>query len=72
MNIYTMLPVNNIVFPHDNMFWAKVDAIFQFFIYMEMNEFSQERGQINGTTSHDIERVWTYLAEYNSCIDDYC
>lgn len=72
MNIDIMLPVNNIVFPVGNMFWARVDAILPFFTYIQMSDFPKERGQIDGTIAHAIERLWVYVAEHNGYTFSYC
>ena len=72
MNMDIMLPVNNIVFPVGNMFWARVDAILPFFTNIQMNDFPAEKGQIDGTIAHAIERLWVYVAEYNGYTFSYC
>ena len=70
--ISIMLPVNNIVFPVGNMFWARVDAILPFFTNIQMSDFPQEKGQVDGTIAHAIERLWVYVAEYNGYIFSFC
>lgn len=72
MNINMMLPVNNIVFPVGNMFWARVDAILPLFTYIKMSDFPRERGQIDGTVAHAIERLWVYIVEHNGYTFSYC
>ena len=70
--ISIMIPVNNIVFLVGNMFWARVDAILPFFTNIQMNDFPQEKGQIDGTIAHAIERLWVYVAEYNGYTYSFC
>ena len=52
-------------FPAGNMFWAKIKAIFQVFIYDFSEFFPKEDEQINDTIMHGIERIWLYLVKYN-------
>ena len=52
-------------FPAGNMFWSKVDAIFQLFIYDFSEYFPNEGDQTNDTIMHGIERIWLYLVIYN-------
>ena len=52
-------------FPAGNMFWAKIKAIFQIFIYDFNEYFPKEDEQINDTIMHGIERIWLYLVKYN-------
>ena len=54
------------------MFWARVDAILPFFTNIQMNDFPAEKGQIDGTIAHAIERLWVYVAEYNGYTFSYC
>jgi len=52
-------------FPAGNMFWAKIDAIYQIFL-CDLNEyFPKESDQINDTIMHGIERIWLYLVKFN-------
>ncbi len=64
LGIDIMLPVNNLVFPVGNMFWAKVEAVLPFFSYLSACDFPRERGQVDGTLAHAVERLWVYVAEY--------
>ena len=57
---------------YGNMFWARVDAILPFFTNIQMSDFPQEKGQIDGTIAHAIERLWVYVAEYNGYTFSYC
>lgn len=51
------------VFPVGNMFWARTEAVRDMFVKMaDEKEFPEESGQENGTTGHEIERAWIYLA----------
>ena len=67
-----MLPISHIVFPVGNMFWARVDAILPFFTNIQMSDFPIEKGQVDGTIAHAIERLWVYVAEYNGYTFSYC
>jgi lipopolysaccharide biosynthesis protein len=55
-------------FPVGNMFWARVDAIPQMFTKKIFEFVPEERGQIDGTIMHAIERFWPLLAKVNG----YC
>lgn len=62
MDAETPLPADP-VFPVGNMFWARTDAVKKMFSRMaDEAEFPEESGQVNGTTAHEIERAWIYLA----------
>ena len=52
-------------FPAGNMFWSKVEAIFQLFTYDFSEYFPNEGEQTNDTIMHGIERIWLYLVVYN-------
>ena len=52
-------------FPAGNMFWAKVNAIFQIFTYNFTEYFPNEEDQIEKTIMHAIERIWLYLVKIN-------
>jgi lipopolysaccharide biosynthesis protein len=52
-------------FPAGNMFWAKIDAIYQIFLCDLNIYFPKENGQINDTIMHGIERIWLYLVKFN-------
>lgn len=72
LHIDIKLPVNNIVFPVGNMFWARVDAVLPLFTNTMADNFPNEKGQADGTTAHAIERLWVYIAEYNGYTYSYC
>ena len=52
-------------YPAGNMFWAKISAIFQIFVYDLSSYFSNEKNQTDDTIMHGIERIWLYLVKYN-------
>ena len=52
-------------FPEGNMFWAKVEAIYQIFEINIEKIISKENGKLDSTIIHGIERIWTYLAKLN-------
>ena len=52
-------------FPAGNMFWSRVEAIFQLFTYDFNKYFPNENEQTNDTIMHGIERFWLYLVKLN-------
>ena len=64
-NNHKMKIGGKIEFPMGNMFWAKVNAIFQIFNEEFQNKLPQELGQKDGTIMHGIERIWLYLIKLN-------
>ena len=56
---------NKIIFPSGDMFWAKVNAIYQIFKIRFINKFPKELNQTNETIMHAIERIWLYLVKLN-------
>jgi rhamnosyltransferase len=54
-----------LIFPVGDMFWAKIKAIHQIFNIKFKNLFPKEKGQINQTIMHAIERIWLYLVKKN-------
>ena len=52
-------------FPAGNMFWAKINSIYQLFLYDFNKYFPKEDNQINNTIMHGIERIWLYLVKMN-------
>ena len=72
LDIDIRLPVNNIVFPVGNMFWARVDAVLPLFTNILLDNFPNEKGQADGTIAHAIERLWVYTAEYNGYTFSWC
>ena len=52
-------------FPVGDMFWARVDAIYQIFEKKFEKMFPNEENQKIGTIMHGIERIWIYLVKLN-------
>ena len=47
------------LFPAGSMFWARVDALDTLLnADLKLNDFSPEKGQVDGTTAHAIERLF--------------
>ncbi len=60
------LPRKNTTFPAGDMFWMRTDAVRQMFTGgPSLDEFPEERGQLDGTIMHAIERIWCSLARAN-------
>lgn len=54
----------DVEFPVGDMFWARVDAIAPVLGYpWKERMFPREKGQIDGTLMHQIERCWRLVAE---------
>ena len=51
---------DDIIFPAGNMFWARCDSI-EKICNIKENDFPSEKGQLDNTILHAIERSWTYL-----------
>ena len=65
-NLFTDYKISDkIDFPAGNMFWAKVKAIFQIFVYDFAKKYPIEHNQTNDTIMHGIERIWLYLVKFN-------
>ena len=56
---------NKLIFPSGNMFWAKVNAIYQIFEIKINKAFPKEKNQTNDTIMHGIERLWLFLVKLN-------
>ena len=54
-----------IIFPVGNMFWTRTDAIYQIFNEKIIKLAPEEKGQIDNTILHAIERFWLYLVKLN-------
>jgi hypothetical protein len=54
-----------IIFPKGNMFWAKVNAIYQIFEIRFKKKFQKELNQTNETIIHGMERICLYLVKLN-------
>lgn len=53
-------------YPMGTMFFAKVKSINQFFLTsLELKDFDEEQGQIDGTIAHAFERCLTEVIKYN-------
>ena len=52
-------------FPIGNMFWARTSAVYQIFDDKIIKKCPEEKGQLDGTMLHAIERIWLYLAKLN-------
>lgn len=61
-------------YPMGTMFWAKVEAIKQFFeAQIKLEEFPEESGQVDGTIAHAFERCVTSVVKHNNFnIAIYC
>lgn len=54
-------------YPMGTMFWAKVEALKQFFdAKIKLEEFPEEKGQVDGTIAHAFERCVTGVVKHNS------
>ena len=64
-----IFPGNNIKndfdFPAGNMFWAKVDAIYQLFEQNIEKECPDEKNMSDYTILHAIERIWLFVVKLN-------
>jgi len=54
-----------IEFPIGNMFWARVNSIYQIFNEDFNKKIPKELGQKDGTIMHGIERIWLYIVKLN-------
>jgi len=52
-------------FPAGNMFWGRVSAVKDVFFADIEKKVPPEKGQIDGTIMHAVERVWLYLSRAN-------
>ena len=55
-------------YPAGNMFWAKVDAIYQIFDLTIYSKFPEEKKISPYTIMHGIERIWLYLVKLNGYV----
>ncbi|KOR43698.1 polysaccharide biosynthesis protein [Xanthomonas oryzae] len=52
-------------FPAGSMFWAKVDALRPLYaLNLELKDFPEEQGQIDGTLHHAIERIFVAVVRH--------
>ena len=56
---------NKLIFPSGNMFWARLNAIFQIFEYNFKLNYFKEKDLTNDSIIHGIERIWLYLVKIN-------
>ena len=56
---------NKLNCPSGNMFWAKINAVYQIFKIRFFKKFPLELNQTNDTIMHGIERIWLYLVKLN-------
>ena len=56
---------DRLIFPTGNMFWAKINSIYQIFKIRLKKKFPKELNQTNETIMHGIERIWLYLVKLN-------
>jgi lipopolysaccharide biosynthesis protein len=61
----TIMVGKHIEFPIGNMFWAKIQSIYQIFTYNLTNDIPKENNQIDRTIMHNIERIWLFLVKLN-------
>ena len=54
------------IYPAGNMFWTKIQAIFQIFTFDLSEYFPDEKNQTDETIMHGIERIWLFLVKYNN------
>ena len=52
-------------FPSGNMFWARVDAVYQVFEQDIQSKCPKEANQYDATILHGIERLWLFVAKIN-------
>ena len=53
-------------FPSGDMFWGRTKAVRQVFSSnLTIDDFPEEKGQLDGTIMHAIERCWCIIAENN-------
>lgn len=53
-------------FPAGDMFWLRTESAIQLLRYnFNWNDFPDEKGQLDFTIMHAIERVWKNIVEYN-------
>jgi len=56
---------SKIEFPAGNMFWARTKAVHQMFEYPLEDKIPREKGQVDGTIMHAVERIWLFIAKLN-------
>ena len=61
----TIMVGKHIDFPIGNMFWAKIQSIYQIFTDNLTNDIPKENNQIDWAIMHNIERIWLFLVKLN-------
>ena len=56
---------NNFKYPLGNMFWARVNAVYQIFEHRFIKFFSEEIQKVNNETVKVSEIIWLYLVKIN-------
>jgi len=52
-------------YPVGNMFWGKILAVYQIFEINIEKKFPREKGQLDCTLMHAIERIWVFIVQLN-------
>ena len=47
------------------MFWARTKAVHQMFEYPLEHKIPKEKGQVDATIMHAVERIWLFIAKLN-------
>ena len=47
------------------MFWERTNAVYQILYEKIIKKSPEEKGQLDGTKLHAIEKIWFYLAKLN-------
>jgi FMN phosphatase YigB (HAD superfamily) len=62
---FDISPSEYIDFPAGSMFWAKVDALRPLYaLDLELKDFPEEHGQIDGTLHHAVERIFVAVVRH--------
>ncbi|MCC8555724.1 rhamnan synthesis F family protein [Xanthomonas hortorum] len=62
---FDITPSEYIDFPAGSMFWAKVDALRPLYaLNLELKDFPEEHGQIDGTLHHAVERIFVAVVRH--------
>ena len=56
---------SKLIFPAGNMFWARINSIYQIFEYNFKLHYFKEKDLTNDSIIHGIERIWLYLVKIN-------
>ena len=52
-------------FPSGNMFWARVDAVYQIFEISFKKRYLKENTHLNVKLMNAVERIWLFIAKLN-------